>query len=249
MQPDLAKRGIRFYNQYMSQALHLHRLQIVDSQVEQCQNRLKVIEVTLAENAALQAARADLAEAQKNYVNAEHNLKHADEEVNHQNIHIQQEEASLYSGLVKNPKELKDLQDELAALKRRLSVLEDQELEAMMQLDDFRSKLKSSEERMARAEAQASEKDAGLFSERTQAQKSIERLLSERTAILTIILPENLKTYERLRSQRKGNAVVEVIDKSCSACGATLTPAEWQAARSPDKLSFCPTCNRILYAG
>ena len=41
---------------------------------------------------------------------------------------------TLYSGTIGNPRELQALQDEIAALKRRVSQLEDQELELMEQI-------------------------------------------------------------------------------------------------------------------
>lgn len=233
----------------MSQALHLHRLQLVDTHIDQSKNRLKSIQKTLAEDADLRAARSDYDEATRQLNDAKLSLKKCEESVEKQVIHIQQEESSLYGGLVKNPKELKELQDELASLRKHLSVLEDRELEAMVLLEEMQEMEKQAHTRLLAAEERAASRNSNLLAERTQTEKSIERLQSERQAILTIIPGENLKTYDRLRIQRGGNAVVEVIDKSCSACGATLTPAEWQAARSPDKLSHCPSCNRILYAG
>src|SRR3546814_4302051 len=41
---------------------------------------------------------------------------------------------TLYSGTIANPRELQALQDEIAALKRRVSHLEDQEIELMEQI-------------------------------------------------------------------------------------------------------------------
>ncbi len=45
---------------------------------------------------------------------------------------------TLYSGAIANPRELQSLQDEVAALKRRISQLEDQELEVMEQIEPAR---------------------------------------------------------------------------------------------------------------
>ena len=55
--------------------------------------------------------------------------------VNKQKVKIEQSEASLYSGNVTNPKELQDLQNEAAALKRYLVTLEDRQLEAMLEVE------------------------------------------------------------------------------------------------------------------
>jgi uncharacterized protein involved in exopolysaccharide biosynthesis len=46
-----------------------------------------------------------------------------------------------------------------------------------------------------------------------------------------------------------GLALATVADESCEACGSSLTPAEIQAAKAPGRITLCPSCGRILYAG
>src|SRR3546814_9203625 len=48
---------------------------------------------------------------------------------------------TLYSGTIANPRELQALQDEIAALKRRVSHLEDQEIELMEQIEPLDAEL------------------------------------------------------------------------------------------------------------
>ena len=52
-----------------------------------------------------------------------------------------QHDKTLYSGTVGNPRELQALQDEIGALKRRISQLEDQELELMEQIEPLDGEL------------------------------------------------------------------------------------------------------------
>jgi uncharacterized protein len=54
---------------------------------------------------------------------------------------MQTSEASLYGGKIRNPKELQDLQVEIAALKRRTATLEDEQLEAMLAVEDAETQL------------------------------------------------------------------------------------------------------------
>ena len=77
----------------------------------------------------------------------------------------------------------------------------------------------------------------------------MDRLETERQAVVASISSDTLKLYERLRQQKRGLAVTTAKDASCDTCGATLTAAEWQLARSPGQMSYCPSCGRILYAG
>lgn len=59
----------------------------------------------------MEASQADLH-------NTRHDLKTAEAEAEAQKIKIEQTEASLYGGSVHNPKELQDLQREVASLKK-----------------------------------------------------------------------------------------------------------------------------------
>src|SRR5262245_9730557 len=108
----------------MSNALTLYRLQQVDSRLDQIQSRLQTINTALAENVELKAAHERLEQAQTSLRSVEHTLKQAENDALAQRIKLEQAEASLYGGSIKNPKELKDLEKDVDSLKRRLGELE-----------------------------------------------------------------------------------------------------------------------------
>jgi predicted nucleic acid-binding Zn-ribbon protein len=74
-------------------------------------------------------------------------------------------------------------------------------------------------------------------------------LQTERYAVVVDLAGQVLELYEGLRRERRGLAVAEVNDDSCSACGTTLTAALQQRARFSAQVEHCPSCGRILYAG
>src|SRR5687767_8694157 len=98
----------------MSAALGLYRLQQVDSQIDQIQARLKVIQQILENDAELRGAREQFAASENKYKDADRTMKQSEAEVEKQRIKIEQTEASLYDGHVHNPKELQDLQKDVA---------------------------------------------------------------------------------------------------------------------------------------
>ncbi|HEX5940810.1 MAG TPA: hypothetical protein VFY66_00970, partial [Anaerolineales bacterium] len=116
----------------MSAALGLYRLQQVDSQIDQIQARLKSIQQILENDETLRTANERFAVLMDTHRDAERTLKLSEAEVEKQRIKIEQAEASLYGGKVHNPKELQDLQKDVASLKRHLETLEERELEAMI---------------------------------------------------------------------------------------------------------------------
>ena len=99
----------------MSRPLNLYRLQQVDSRIDQANARLKEIETLLADNANLRKAKSLAARTEKNLAAAQKEQGQAETKVKDQRIKIEQTEATLYGGTVRNPKELQDLQNEVGA--------------------------------------------------------------------------------------------------------------------------------------
>jgi predicted nucleic acid-binding Zn-ribbon protein len=96
--------------------------------------------------------------------------------------------------------------------------------------------------------AHSKEQNRDLTQESEILRKSLERLNSERQAVVTDIAGQALGAYEQLRRQKRGLAITTIADNSCEACGTTLTASQQQSARSASQLFHCPTCGRILYA-
>lgn len=233
----------------MSQPFKLFRLQQVDSQIDQALTRLDEIERVLRDEAALQATAQTAQRAGARLDASKKDLRRAEDIARAQRTKIEQTEASLYGGSVRNPKELQDLQNESAALKRYLAVLEDRQLEAMIAMEEAEEEAQAAHTALEEAKAHAHMKHARLTSEQGRLKDEVARLRSEREAAASSIEAEELDLYQRLRQKRAGLAVAKVADRACSACGTSLNSALLQAARSPSQVSYCETCGRILYAG
>jgi predicted nucleic acid-binding Zn-ribbon protein len=176
-------------------------------------------------------------------------MQRAENEVKAQRLKIEQTESTLYGGKVRNPKELQDLQNETAALKRYLGTLEDRQLEQMIAYEEAEGEYQLAVERRDQVRAQKSARDQKLSGEQASIIDEIGRLQVERQAATTSIPEADLQLYAQLRQQRRGVAVARVIDTYCSACGSTLSAALLHAARSPNQLTRCDSCGRILYTG
>jgi predicted nucleic acid-binding Zn-ribbon protein len=233
----------------MSQPFKLYRLQQIDTQLDRGKSRLQEIEIVLAEEAAVRRAQRQVELREKQLQEATKTLGKAEQEVQTQRTKIEQSEAALYGGKVRNPKELQDLHQESAALKRYLSTLEDRQLEAMISVDDAEKAQQAAMEELEEIKRERAGQNATLLEERSGLQKEVARLEIERGAVSASIPPDDLRLYEQLRVQRSGVAVARVTDNACAACGTTLSAALLQAARSPNQLTRCDTCGRILYKG
>lgn len=233
----------------MSIALNLYRLQQIDTRLDQVTSRLAAIQSALENDAMLKAARLRQEKADAAAKEAEQALQQAENEAAAQRIKLEQAESSLYSGRIQNPKELADLQNDVASLKRRLAALEDRQLEAMLTLEEARAALDATQKEYFVTQGQVISQNASLKTEQDSLQKEAETLSAQRLAVLPVIDTESLSRYDTLRQQRRGLAVATISEDACNACGASLTRSHAQSVRFSQQIVNCPSCGRILFAG
>lgn len=233
----------------MNPAFHLYRLQTIDTQMDQIEASLSEIEKLLSSDAAVNQAQANAQEADNILRQARDHLKQIEFSVHDQQIKIGESEAALYSGRIRNPKELQDLQKEVASLKKHLSALEDQQLEAMIAVEEGESQTQTTQAALNQALASFAGRSAGWQGQKEQLTRTLERLRTERSTALSLIPKDHLQIYEYLRKRKSGIAVTTINDGACSVCGTTIRPSELQAARAAQDLIYCSSCGRILYAG
>jgi predicted nucleic acid-binding Zn-ribbon protein len=233
----------------MSRPFKLYRLQQIDSQLDWIHTRLLEIESALKEDAAVQEATHIIDQANASLQLARKALRQAEADVQDQRVKIEQNESSLYGGRIHNPKELKDLENDVAALKRYRSVLEDRQLEAMVAEEEAAEELRLASVGLEKARGEFDQRSQELVQEKERLAKEQARFEEERKATLGSIPHEDVALYASLRQKRRGVAVAKVTDRACSACGSTLNAILLDAARSPNQICVCDKCGRILYTG
>jgi len=129
----------------MSATFHLYRLQQVDSQIAKVDKRLDEIQRIIDDNRDLKRAKVRVKKSETAQQETAKALKKAEKNVQAQHISIEQTEAMLYGGNVKNPKEVQDLQNKTESLKRYLNTLQDQQLEAMLAHEEKDEALQTAE--------------------------------------------------------------------------------------------------------
>jgi len=224
-------------------------LQQIDSQIDQMRVKLHETEIALSDVREVQQAEAAKVEMEHSLQKARKNLRVIEEEVKAVQFKMEQTESTLYGGKVRNPKELQDLQKENAALKRQINSMEDHQLEEMLAVEEAEKNFQAAAALLDDVQKKDAVHKSGLAEIKANQIKELERLESERQATASTISPEDLQVYDQIRKQKRGVAVSKVSDNACSSCGSTLTPSQVQAASSPNQLSRCSFCGRILYTG
>jgi hypothetical protein len=233
----------------MSQVITLYRLQKIDSQRDKIHARLTEIEREINEDTILKQAHLMHDQALAAQRGAHEHERSTGEAVSGIQIKLEHNQSAQFGGKLHSPKELQDLQSEQAALERRRTELEEEQINAMVMLEKADITMNEAKTNLTEAEQKATNRNALLRGEQASLKTELEKSDAERQAIITSISPDLADTYEKLRLHKKGVAVTIISDESCAACGSSLTPADCQSARSPSKIIYCPSCGRILYAG
>jgi len=152
------------------------------------------------------------------------------------------------AGLVSDPKQLQAMEHETQSLGRRISDLEDAELEVMERLEGAQSELDrltrelaELDEQLVSKEKERDEVAVDISHRQTDARAERERLVGD--------IPANLLTlYDRLRGQLNGVGVGALRQKRCGGCQLEVGAADLarMTAAPPDEVLRCEECDRIL---
>jgi len=205
-----------------------------------------------AELALLSAARADLDAAAKDLALKVDDLtreqKKADADVEQVKGRRKRDQDRMDQGLVTNPKDLEHLSHELVSLDRRISDLEDIELEVMEQLEAAQSELAS-----LRAQLEAiDEKGKGVLASRNEKTASVQAesqtVGDDRKTTASGVPADLMALYDKLRESKGGVGAAPLRQRRCEGCGLELSPADLSAikARPSDDVVRCEECSRIL---
>jgi predicted nucleic acid-binding Zn-ribbon protein len=188
--------------------------------------------------AALEAEEGDLRRAQVK----------AEADVDQVRARIDRDQARLDAGQVASPRDLENLQSEIASLHRRQGDLEEIVLDLMERFEQARSSREAAAAERAAiaaaAEAVAARRDAALAEIGEQAAKTADR----RASLAAQEPPDLLELYERLRVQHAGVGAAALRHGRCEGCHLSLNTVDLNKIRAaePDEVLRCEECRRIL---
>jgi uncharacterized protein len=172
----------------------------------------------------------------------------ADADVEQVKARRARDQKRLDQGQVGSPKELQNLQHEIETLERRISDLEDAELDVMERLETAQSQL----DQLQASIGEYDERLRGLEKRRDEALADIDREVrdaeSERAQIVSGVPDDLLKLYERLRGSHGGVGAAALVQRRCQGCRLELNAADLRdiAAAPEDEVLRCEECQRIL---
>ncbi len=226
----------------------IYKLQLIDDEIEAKADNLRTIEEQLDSEEELLAARRAVQGREAALRESRSQLRDLELDLEQVSSKVSAAKNALYGGEITNPKELAGIEQELEYLARRQSVLEEDTLAIMAEVEEREDRREAAEELLARAQETH---DASQLELRQKAEELRDRLSSlsvERDEIREKILSKNLAVYDGLRVQKRGQAVALLETGICQGCRVALPTSLVQRVRRGTELVQCGSCQRILYS-
>lgn len=235
----------------MSRGTRLLELQKVENELRKRITTYKKVQKQLSGSSAVQEAR----EAYETAGSAEKGARRRQQQSNLELAElvekIKSQEEELYSGRVKSPKELRNLELEIESLNKRRESVEEgtlfliEEVESLSQSSVKAKKKYKQTQKATHKRQQILEKQAQVL------KRHISKGRHVRQKILPTIDASDLELYRHV--QRKKNdpsAVAELKNGVCNACNIEVSSGRRDLIedRNKDNLLICGNCGRILIA-
>lgn len=214
-----------------------HQLQTLPERKER-DERVAMLAELEARMTAEKDTRATLAKDQKRL----------DDEIETINARRSKEEATLYGGTITNARELQDLQEEIESLGRRVSVLEDQELEVMEKIEPIDALLRELEQAHADGTKALEAAEQALIAVEAEVAVQIDAETEARSVLVPSVDPDLLREYEKIRAGSGGVGVARMVGTQCGGCHLGLSAVEVARIRKmgPGEVTHCEECGRLL---
>jgi len=229
----------------MNLARQLYQLQELDIEIDSDEQALKQVTNQLGESRAVLEAQAKLQSEQQHLEELKHQQRSAEWEIDDIATRIATAEETLFSGRVKNPKELASLQQEVEMFKARRGQLEEQALGIIDQVEQSEAAVAGISGELKTLTADWRRQQKQLADEMKKLKAALADLKQKWQLLSAEIEPETVEFYQQLR-KGKGTAVARVEQGICRGCRISLPTTDLQRARGTN-LVHCSSCGRILF--
>lgn len=146
-----------------------------------------------------------------------------------------------------DPKQAQALENEIDSLSRRISMLEDTQLELMGRVEEAEAAVAAQQALIDQTQSEGAALTAAAKTSMAAAEAEGERIARDRAALAGAVAPDLLAEYER-RSARGGIAVGLLRGGVCEGCRMVLAGTDLTEIRkaAPDEVVSCPECGAIL---
>lgn len=150
------------------------------------------------------------------------------------------------SSSVKTNEQYKALLEEIAYAEKEISNCEEKIIIGMEDADGLKKALAAAQAELKADTAEIEEEKEYARSVTAKDEAELAKLNAERTRVRGEVDESLLLNFDRIIGKR-GTAMAEVIDGSCSACHVAVRPQRFNDLLNDAELVQCDSCARILY--
>ncbi len=172
----------------------------------------------------------------------------AEQDVDQVRKRAARDQQRLDSGAVTSPKDLANLQHEIASLAKRQGDLEDVVLEVMERRESAQERVAELTERVASVQAKVDDATARRDAAFEEIDGEVASVTKEREVVAAAGPADLLKLYDKLREQQGGIGAAKLYQRTRQGCRQELAITELNEIRvaAPDTVVRCENCRRIL---
>ncbi len=224
----------------------LIRLQDLDTQLDaNVEKRRQVPLLIEAAAKPVEDATAELGKAQSDLDALNRDRREKEQDLKEREERI--EKLKGRSAEIKSNKEYQAHLFEIELAQQEKGTVEERLLEMMDRAEALQGTIKRCEDALATRKREHEQERARIESEGRATEAETERLSADVRALVEHLSPGNRQTYDRLKTTRKGLAVVPLRNGACQGCRLALPPQLVADLRKNDKLLTCTYCHRILF--
>jgi len=160
----------------------------------------------------------------------------------------ERDQGMIDAGAISDPKALQRMLGELESLARRISDLEDVEIDVMERLENAQAELEHRTAALEKIDREAAELEATRAHKAADLEAQLGEVLAERTATAQGLPDDLMALYEKLRAAKGGVGAAALARRECQGCRLTLNASDLAviAAKPADEVVRCEECDRIL---
>lgn len=224
----------------------LIELQIIDREIYalNMEKKEKPEEIKAIEK-ALAAKKTRIKEAEASLRTLQVKLKDKEMTLQQKEEQIKKLQTQLYQ--LKTNKEYSAMLTEIEGVKADNSVIEEEMIKLMDEIEVDKKKLTQEKELFKKEEASAQKEKTIVDARMKEIDSKLTEFLAKRESITPNIEQKVLVRYERVLENRDGVAIVPVEGDACGGCHMNLPPQVISEVKLREDIIVCQSCSRILY--
>ena len=224
----------------------LIKLQVIDTQIYQLNHEKQKKPRELAQlEAEFKQKNIGVKNAEEKFTAVQLKKKEKEGALVAKEEQIKKLQGQLYQ--IKTNKEYSAMQHEVESQKADKSLIEDDILVLMDEIDKAKTEISKEKENLAKEEVNLKEQQKLVHSQVEEIEKKLQLLNADRQTIVPQLDPSVLKKYEKILKSKNGLAITSVKDDACQGCNMNMPPQVINQIRMKQEFIVCESCARFLY--